>query len=37
MKRPTNRYALLVAQDLAQLMLATDGETQWAYNLKVKQ
>ena len=37
MKRPTNRYALLVVQDLAQLALATDGETQWAYNLEVGQ
>lgn len=33
MKRPTNRYVLLVVQDLAQLALAT-GENQWAYNLK---
>lgn len=49
MKRITNRYALLVAQDLAQLALAATGwrrEVYWraamgemrrAYNLEVVQ
>lgn len=37
MKRPTNRTAILIAQDLTKLMLATAGENQWTYNLEVGQ